>query len=165
MKVVLAALLLGSVSASAQTLPDAASLLNHFITRCNEIAADPARASQRQPGAGSHIAQDQSLITYYEAAFANSELFFRQMRLPGGLRSDCTIGLRDISNAQYQGLGALIAENGATLFGTEVLTSGDYDQTNAILMIATPDFPPRASLTLIQQLTYIELILSQNTPQ
>ncbi len=149
-----------ALPAAAQDLTTSTTLLTHFATRCGQIAADPTTAVSGIAGASARIAGDRSLITHKEPAGPSGEIAFRQMQFADGKSSDCALTITGFGAAQYDDLGTLIAQNGATLFGTQVKVYGNNTPGNTVQMIATPGYPPAASLTQVQTRDRLELLLS-----
>ncbi|WP_299303769.1 hypothetical protein [uncultured Litoreibacter sp.] len=151
------------VPAFGQDLSNSTSLLTHFATRCAQIAADPTKAVSGIPGASARIAGDRSLITHREPAGETGQINYTQTTFADGKSSDCALTLTGFTPGQYDDLGKLIAENGAALFGTEVIVSGNYAAGDAVQMIATPGYPPAAALTQVQTRDALEMVLSLNS--
>lgn len=147
-------------AAAAQDMSTSTAVLTHFATRCGQIAADPTKAVSGIAGASARIAGDRSLITHNEPAGPNGEIRYRQMSFADGKSSDCALTVTGYQAAQYDDMGALIAQNGAALFGTEVTLYGNATPGNAVQMIATPGYPPAAALTLVQTRDQLEMVLS-----
>ncbi|MEM9584561.1 MAG: hypothetical protein AAGA08_15740 [Pseudomonadota bacterium] len=148
---------------AAQDLSTSTALLTHFATRCGQIAADPTTAVSGISGASARIAGDRSLIVHKEPAGQNGEIAFTVTEFEGGKSSDCAMTLTRFIPGTYDDLGKLIAENAAALFGTEVIVTGSYADGDAVQMIATPGYPPSASLTHVQSRDTLEMVLSLNS--
>jgi hypothetical protein len=184
-RLTIAILTILAAPATAQSLPDSATLFDQFTTRCAAIRADPeaaiAAAFGDPNGSGGAVTSDKALLTYQEPLLTPGEmpddigaiLFYNRNQTAGGREDYCNLtvnalfadktalnltDLPDVIGARAEA----VLGGPVTKLGSPVLQQGQAAQ---MYLFTTGDgFPASSALQVMQADGFVTLSLAIRTP-